>query len=233
MAILGFLSSGIHLFNGDWYKIPNERQLSAGYINQNQEKYLKLSFLPASHLLNDYNREYFGESELKIASLSILVNDKNIKFQDFTLYGMKSYMPYSSLTHDLSYQFELAVKKEYTQNENYSNTLKIDGGAGIDFLFFNDINIFALLNAGIGYNKDDHVHLLFNPQIGMMIYEIFNMKSLFYYQPYFINKEHIYDKYVIGHNIFIHKNYTLYFNLEKIKKHKDFLNYEFGIKYLF
>jgi len=82
-------------------KIPSERQLSASYVNLNKEKYLKLSFLPASHQLNDYNREYFGESELKIASLSVLVNEKNITLQDFTLYGMKSYMPYSSLTHDL------------------------------------------------------------------------------------------------------------------------------------
>ena len=214
-------------------KIPSERQLSLGYVNLNKEKYLKLSFLPASHLLNDYNREYFGESELKIASLSILVNKTNIELQDFTLYRMKSYMPYSSLTHDLSYQFELAVKKEYTRNENYDDTLKIDGGIGIDYLLFNDINIFAMLNGGIGYNKDDNTHLLFNPQIGMMIYEIFNMKSLFYYQPYFINKEHIYDRYVLQHNIFIHKDYTLYFNLEKIDKRNNFLNYDFGLKYLF
>ena len=214
-------------------KIPDERQLSAGYINLNQEKYLKLSFLPASHLLNDYNSEYFGESELKIASLSILVNDKNIELDNFTLYGMKSYMPYSSVAHDLSYQFELAVKKEYTQNKKYTDTLKIDGGIGTDFLVFHDINIFALLNGGIGYDKYDNMHFLFNPRIGMMIYEVFNMKSLFYYQPYFINKEHIYNKYVIEHNIFIHKNYTLYFNLEKIEKHNSFLNYEFGLKYLF
>jgi len=185
------------------------------------------------HLLDDYNREYFGESELKIASLSILVNDKNIELQDFTLYEMKSYMPYSSLTHDLSYQFELAVKKEYTKDTNYSDTLKIDGGAGIDFLFFNDINIFAMLNGGLGYNKDDNFHILFNPQIGMMIYEIFNMKSFLYYQPYFVNTEHIYNKYVIEHNIFIHENYTLYFNVEKIDKCNDFLNYDFGLKYLF
>ncbi|MCB4750418.1 MAG: hypothetical protein LGB55_03020, partial [Sulfurovum sp.] len=79
----------------------------------------------------------------------------------------------------------------------------------------------------------DNIHLLFNPQIGMMIYELFNMKSLFYYQPYFINDEHIYNKYVIEYNIFIHKNYTLYFNLEKIDKHNNFLNYDFGLKYLF
>lgn len=214
-------------------KIPSERQLNVGYVNLNQEKYLMLSFLPASHLLNDYNREYFGENELKIASLSILVNKTNIELQDFTLYGMKSYMPYSSLMHDLSYQFKLAVKKEYTKNENCDDTLKIDGGIGIDYLLLSDINVFALFNGGVGYNKDDNIHLLFNPQIGMMIYEIFNMKSLFYYQPYFINKEYIYDRYVLQHNIFIHKDYTLYFNLEKIDKRNNFLNYDFGLKYIF
>lgn len=214
-------------------KIPSERQLSASYTNLNKEQYLKLSFLPASHLLNDYNREYFGESELKIASLLILVNDKNIDLQNFTLYAMKSYMPYNSLTHDLSYQFELAVKKEYTRNKNYANTLKIDGGIGVDYLLFNDINIFAVLNGGLGYNKNDNIHLLINPQIGMMIYELFNMKSLFYYQPYFINENYIYSKYILKQNIFINKNYTFYFNLEKIEKHNNFLNYEFGIKYIF
>lgn len=214
-------------------KIPPERQFGIGYKNLDKEKYFKLSFLPVSHLINDYNREYFGESELKIGYLSILANKSKIKLDEFTLYGMKSYIPYSSLTHDLSYQFELAVKKEYTKDTNYSDTLKIDGGVGVDFLFFNDINIFAMLNGGIGYNTDDNAHLLFNPQFGIMIYEIFNMKSQFYYQPYFINDEYIYDRYIIKHNIFINKNYTLSFKLEKINKDNDFFNYEFGLKYLF
>jgi hypothetical protein len=215
-------------------KIPNERQFKSGYINLNEEKYLKLSFLPASHLLDDYNREYFGESELKIAYLSILLdNDMNIKLDEFTLYGMKSYMPYSTLTHDLSYQFELTVKKEYSKDKQYTNTLKIDAGIGIDFLFFNDINIFAIFNGGVGYNIHDKTHLLFNPQTGIIIYEIFNMKSLFYYQPYFVNDEQIYYKYVFKHNIFIHKNYTFNFNIEKINKDKDFINYEFSLAYLF
>ncbi|MDQ7061900.1 MAG: hypothetical protein Q9M43_12585 [Sulfurimonas sp.] len=103
-------------------KIPNERQFQSGYTKRNDKDYLKLSFLPASHGLNDYNREDFGESELKIGYLSVLVNDENIELDEFTLYGMKLYMPYSSSTHDLSYQFELAVKKEYTQNMEYLDT---------------------------------------------------------------------------------------------------------------
>ncbi|MCB4776008.1 MAG: DUF4105 domain-containing protein [Sulfurovum sp.] len=214
-------------------KIPSERQLNIGYVNLNKKEYTKLSFLPASHLLNDYNREYFGESELKIASLSILVNDKNIELQDFTLYGMKSYMPYTSPTQDLSYQFELAIKKEYAKNEKYLDTFKMDIGIGLDFLLFNDINAFVMLNSGIGYNRDDSLHLFFNPQTGFMIYEIFNMKSLIYCQPYFISTKHVYDKFTLEQNIFIHKKYTLYFNLEKINKQEDYLNYNFGIKYLF
>ncbi|MDQ7061343.1 MAG: hypothetical protein Q9M43_09490 [Sulfurimonas sp.] len=34
------------------------------------------------------------------------------------------------------------------------------------------------------------------------------LQSLVYYEPYFINANHIYDKYIVQHNIFMHKNYT-------------------------
>lgn len=214
-------------------KIPNERQFGIGYSNKNKENYIKLSFLPASHLINDNNREYFGESELKIAYLSVLLNKENIELEEFTLYGMKSYIPYDTLTNDLSYQFELAIKKEYSEDMDYIDTVKIDGGVGIDFLLWNDINIFAIFNIGIGYNQDDDAHIFFNPQIGGMIYEIFNMKSLLYYQPLFINETKVYDKYVLNHNIFFLKDYKFYFNFEQVNANKKYKNYEFGINKLF
>ncbi|MEA2017419.1 MAG: DUF4105 domain-containing protein [Campylobacterota bacterium] len=214
-------------------KIPNERQIGIGYKNINEGKFLKLSFLPASHLLNDNNQEYFGESELKIAYLSILANNDEIELEEFTLYGMKSYIPYDTLTHDLSYQFELAVKKEYSQAIDYVDTVKIDGGVGMDFLLLRDINIFAMLNLGVGYNKDDKAHIFFNPQIGGMIYEIFNMKSLLYYQPLFVNDNKVYDKFVLEHNIFLFKNYKFYFNFEQVNANDRYRNYEFGFSKLF
>ncbi len=214
-------------------KIPSERQLSTGYVNLNREKYIKLSFLPASHLLNDYNREYFGESELKIASLSILVNDKNIELQDFTLYGMKSYMPYSSSTHDLSYQFELAIKKEYTETFNYLDTVQIDGGIGIDFLEAKDINLFFIANGGLGYDTKDNLHLFFNPKIGVMIYELFHMKSFLSYSPLYIGTNKVYDKFTLKHNIFISNQWTISVNIQSVKGKRDFLNYCFSLKYLF
>lgn len=214
-------------------KIPNERQIGIGYSNINEEEFFKLSFLGASHLLNDNNREYFGESELKIAYLSILANRNDIELEEFTLYGMKSYIPYDTLTNDLSYQFELAVKKEYSEDMNYIDTIKIDGGVGIDFLLWNDINIFAMLNLGVGYNKDDSAHIFFNPQIGGMIYEIFNMKSLLYYQPLFVNDNKVYDKFVLEHNIFLFKDYKLYFNFEQVNANNRYQNYGFGFSKLF
>ncbi len=215
-------------------KISNERQISIGYKNINSENFLKLSFLPASHLINDNNKEYFGESELKIAYISMLINKKHIELDEFTLYGMKSYIPYNTLTHDLSYQFELAIKKEYSTNINYINTIKIDGGVGFDFLLGKDINLFSLLNFGIGYNRDDKIHIFFNPQIGGIIYEIFNMKSLLYYQPFFVNNNKIYDKFILEQNIFLFKQYKLYFNLEEINNaNNKYINYNFGLNISF
>jgi hypothetical protein len=214
-------------------KIPPERQFELGYARINNNNYIKLSFLPASHLLNDNNREYFGESELKIGYLSILANDSNIELNDFTLYGMKSYIPYDTLTNDLSYQFELALKKDYTKSFDYKNSLKIDGGMGIDFLIAKDINLFFMLNGGIGYNTKEQTHLFFNPEIGGMIYEIFNMKTFISYQSLFIGTTKIYNKYTLKHNIFLNQNWTFSANIEKIKGKKDYTNYEFSLKYLF
>lgn len=214
-------------------KVPNESQFGLGYKNSEGNGYLKLDFLPASHLLNDDNRQYFGESELKIFYLSLLLNKKALDINDFTLYGMKSFVPYDSLTHDLSYQLHVGVEKEYNKNMNIVDTYKIDAGMGIDFLLGNDINVFVMPNFGLGYNNQDNFHVFFNPQMGMMIYELFHMKSLIYYQPLFINDYKVYDKYILKHNLFLFKNSTLYFNISKIIAKKNQTIYEFGMKILF
>jgi len=186
-------------------KLPNERQLSVGYKNINKTNFMNLTFLPASHLITDNNREYFGESELKIGYLSLLLNKETIKLDDFTLYGMKSYTPYDLLTKNLSYQFELAIKKDYTLKSKYKDTFKFDGGIGFDFKVTYDINIFTILNAGIGYNNEDNTHLFLNPEVGFMIYEIFNMKSVVIYQPLYKKSKQIYNQYMIMHTIFLNK----------------------------
>lgn len=215
------------------YKIPNQRQLGIGYKAVEDEDFLKLSFLGASHLLGDDNREYFGESELKIADLSILINKSGLKLENFTLYGMKSYIPFDTLTNDISYEFEMAVKRDYDENMRYKNIFKINGGIGFDFFLSKDINIFAIFNTGIGYNEASRLHIATNPKLGMMIYEIFNMKSLFSYEPVFVNENKIYDKYSLEQNLFFSKNYKVYFNVNIFDNEKKYVNCEFGLSRLF
>lgn len=53
----------------------------------------------------------------------------------------------------------VSCKKKYSEDMNYIDTVKIDAGVGIDFLLFNDINIFTMLNLGIGYNRYDSAHI--------------------------------------------------------------------------
>lgn len=214
-------------------KIPDERQLGIGYSKINNTDYIELSFLGASHLLNDDNREYFGESELKIGYISLLTNKSKIELKEFTLYGMKSYIPYDVLTQELSYQFELAVKKEYTHTMRYKDTFKIDGGIGSSYQLTKDMSIYALINAGIGYNDDDKLHIFTNPEVGTIIYDVFNMKSIISYQPLFIGKNIIYNKYSLKHNIFLNKNWTFSLNGDLIHGEKDYTNYSILLKKLF
>lgn len=215
------------------YKIPNQRQFGVSYKSVEDKDFLKLSFLGASHLLSDDNREYFGESELKIADLSLLVNEGGIKLENFTLYGMKSYIPFDTLTNDISYEFEMAVKREYDENMQYKNIFKINGGIGFDFLLSKDINIFAVFNTGIGYNEASKMHIVTNPKFGMMIYEILNMKTLFSYKPMFVNDNKIYNNYSLEQNLFFSKKYKIYFNVDIFDNKKKYVNCEIGLRKLF
>lgn len=214
-------------------RIPSERIVGLGYSHLDNQNYMEVSFLGASHLIDGNNREYFGESELRIGYISMLLNQDNIDLREFTLYSMKSYMPYDILTKDLSYQFDLSVKKDYTTNMKYKNTFKLDAGIGIDFLLAKDINFFLIFNGGLGYNYLDRTHLFLNPEIGLMVYEIFNMKSLLIYQPLVINQEHIYNKFIFKHNIFINKDFTFSFNIEDIKSQDNNINYKFFFQKMF
>lgn len=216
-------------------KIPNERQVKIGYASYNKEGFFKLGFLPASHLLGDDNREYFTESDLRIFELSLIANDKNVYLDEFNLYGMKSYIPFEKYTQNLSYEFEIKVDRELNRAMQYQYVEKIDGGIGLDVQIFNDIHIFGMLNIGAGYDNLDKLYLNTEPYIGFMVYEIGNMKSVVRYSQRFINGNRAYQKLIIDHNIFFHKNWKInatykhYNNLQTITIDE----FEFSLNYMF
>ncbi len=132
------------------YKSPvktrDDSQLSLSYIKKNGKFYLGLSFLPASNKLSDDNREYFSESSLKIAETNIITDFDSIKLDSFTLYGMKSLVPYSKFTKDYSLQFRMSYEGHYDNDLSEHKAINISGGFGYDYRFFKDIDTYVLIS---------------------------------------------------------------------------------------
>ena len=55
-------------------KTPKDGQWYAGFNRLEDQNYLKLGVLPISHTLSDDNSQYFSETELRLADVSILVS---------------------------------------------------------------------------------------------------------------------------------------------------------------
>jgi len=208
-------------------KTPPERDISFSIFRDNKN-YLKISFLPASHTLNDYNKEYFNESQLKIGYTELLINNKQILLNNFTIYNMINLLPFDILTTPLSYDFDLSLKRDYDTDLNKKLFFNTKIGIGYDFNILKDINLYFLLNGGIRYSN--HTQFTYSPKIGMLVYEIFNSKLNLSYQPTFINNKKAYNKYNISQNIYLKNNYKFFINFSKINTKKEI---EFGISKLF
>jgi len=217
-------STQINIYN---YKsplnIPKERSLAIALKNINHQNFLKLSFLPASHLLSDDNRDYSGENELKLFYISILINNRKIILDEFSIYSIYALVPYDPLLNLLSYRFSLAIK------QLQRTTFILDGGIGKNFKF-SDINLYLFINFGFWYDKKFSFYGVTYPEIGLLINEIFNMKSYFYYKYIITSSNEKYPIYGLTHSFFLSKNKKLFINYEKINKNNQI---EFGYEIKF
>lgn len=218
-------------------RIPHERQFSTGFASYSKEHFLKFSFLPASHFLSDDNREYFTESDLRIFDLSLIINKDNLYIDEFNLYSMKSYIPFEKYTKNFSYEFDIKFHRELNNEMEYNYMTRVSGGVGIDYQIHNDIHLFAMLNTGLGYDKLNQIYLNTEPYMGFMIYEIFNMKTIFQYSQRFINKRQVYETYEVNHNLFFSKKWKLNLNLKQynslIYSSKKINELQFSLNYMF
>ena len=212
-------------------KTPYQRQIGIGYFKDyDRHKYMTFNFLPASHTLNDDNREYFNESELKLANLKILVNKNKILLENFDIYTMENLIPFDILTKPISYNFSLNLKRDYTKELNKKLFLNLKAGIGEDIKLDHDINLYFLLDAKLRYHKK--TNFLVTPNIGAMIYTIGKGKILFDYSKIYSINSFLYNKFSLSYNIYINnlKLYSKYSLVENLKKEKEL---EFGIEKYF
>lgn len=216
------------------FKVPPDSQVSIGYKSFNKKNFLKIRFLPASHTLQDDNREFMTESSLKIGEFSLLLNPKKIKLESFYVYYAQSLVPWDILVGGISFDFQIGIKQHYDKNLNPFTAINISGGLGETFQLTKDLYLYNLYSIGIGYSKN-RLYPYAYPELGIIIYEIFNMKSIISYKYLFnqYNSMQTYHNIQFSQSLIVKNSLTLSLQMEFLKKrHQNITNWEITfIKY--
>lgn len=221
------------------YKNPlntfDDTQIGLSYIRSDSEKSLLFSFLPASNTIYDDNREYFGESDLRIMELNLLINKNRVKIDSFNLYKMKSLLPWDSLTGGISSALSINYEPHYDTKLGKFKAYNISAGIGYTKQYYNDIFVYSLLNGGIAYGESKFYTYLY-PEVGLLMYEIFDMKTVLNYK-YIYNQhgsDNAYHDLRMEQALFIDKKVRLGFGIDykSIRKNQK-TNYIFSLNYFF
>ena len=159
-------------------KTPNDSQLSFNVLNKNRASMAGIRFLPAAHLLTDDNRQYFTENELTMADIQLNVHleKPGIELDHLTFYGINILNPWDRYTKGWSGKWKLNIEDQYNDQLLAEKVLNLDGALGITLRIHRDIDLFAMLGAGLAGNTEEQYGYV-APEIGFVIREIADMKT--------------------------------------------------------
>lgn len=205
------------------YKNPllaaNDSQFSLGLIHLQDKDYLKFDILPAAHYLIDDNRQLMSENELRLLNLSLLldIERRKLKIDKFTVYSMASYLPFDLLTGGYSTKFNISYEPTYNKNLDYASRFNLGGGLGLTLQLAKDISFYNMLNIGIFYD-DKSENLYIAPETGMIINEIYDMKTIINVTARYhhLSQEANLYKMNIEHAVPLHDQQRLIFAMESV-----------------
>ncbi len=161
-------------------KTPDDSHLAFGYIDNSDNQWLTIGWLPASHDIADQNSEYFGENELKLNEVVLNMNTQSgeINLQRWQLYSAKSLIPYDTLTGGVSGDFNMGFDQILNKQHESNLGLLIYGGIGKTYKMDQDLSFYYLANIGstIGISES---YAFIEPEVGAYLYELWDMKTLF------------------------------------------------------
>ncbi|MEI8595252.1 DUF4105 domain-containing protein [Photobacterium sp. Hal280] len=115
---------------------------------------LTTTWLPASHTLADDNRNAFSESSLALMKISVSVSEHTFKLDNFTLYGIQSYLPCDPFFGGLSGHFSVQWDRGTDFTERDNQRFFIAGGLGLSHQVNNAVNIFATFGTELSMNTE-------------------------------------------------------------------------------
>ncbi len=169
-------------------KTPDDTQASISYGQVEGRKFFQFSFLPIAHRLQDDNRQYFTENELRLGDIKVrfLPDNQSVNLHEFTLYSVKTITPWDRFTRGLSAQWKIGIEPHYDDQLVTHEALDLDAALGSAWSLHPDIMLYGMLGAGYGYGADRH-YLYSCPEAGIVIDELFDLKS-------YIKTRHIYNQ---------------------------------------
>lgn len=156
---------------------PPERQMSLGWLRRGGRDHLQWRFLPVSHTLSDDNRQHLSESELRLFDSSWLVDAQTgrLSLDRLTIYSVQSLLPWDSLTGGLSGRFKLGIESQPNLQRPDKKALLLEGAVGRTWRLADDLDAYVMLGGGWGWRQRGHLYG--QPEAGVVIREIWNMKT--------------------------------------------------------
>jgi hypothetical protein len=159
---------------------PQDSQLALGIVRQANQSYARIHLTPASHHIDDDNRQYFSETELLLFDLTLLKNLQNqqLLIDQFTVYAAKSLIPYDAMSGGVSGAIRIGMEAQFDAQFTARKTAYMEGALGFTTRAGQDIDSFALLGMGLGW-RNGRTQWYVQPEVGLIAREIFDMKSRF------------------------------------------------------
>lgn len=156
-----------------------DSQISLGYFTEKGGLEGPISiFLPLSHTILDHNFNYMGESELKIASLSFLHDEKTqkIKILETTLFSFSSFPISTGLFSPLSKKMNLSYSYDYNFDLSFRSSLDLGFSLGKSYQISRDIDL--ILMTGLEYVPQRESDLRSSFDLGIVARLAFGMKLI-------------------------------------------------------
>ncbi len=159
---------------------PPDKQLSFGLASVEGLPEMRINFLPVSHFITDDNRRYFNENELLLFETEAHVSRRGtLSLDHLTIYGIQALTPFDPLTGGISGKFRIGIEQQRDAQLRKRRAAYISGAIGLTGRFAGDIDTFALVGGGLAYALNGYGYV--DIEIGMLVREVFNMKSMLTY----------------------------------------------------
>lgn len=164
------------------YKNPNQTkstsQVFVQYDKLDKENIYKLTWLPASHLIEDDSSNYIYESELQIARLTMAYSEEKKKFliDEFNVYSATSLQATDYLTGGLSGKVRIGYSNYFNSDLIQNQSIITQGSVGKTIRVHHDVDSFGLL--GLSYTEANSAMFAPDLELGLIVREVFGMKTI-------------------------------------------------------